>query len=101
MSRETKKKAQLSQISTPHIETSLNVVPKKLVEMDTRMMEVEREDKRTRNDKRTSTQNDSSAQSGSEGYNNNDNRGQNYKPFGKSPFLDVNKQLSPKKLLQK
>ena len=83
-----KKKSQVSQISKPDIDASLNAVLKKLEEMDTRMMEVEREVKRSRNDNRTSTQNDSSAQSGSRGYNNN--RGQNYKSFGKGRFKSRN-----------
>ena len=83
-----KKKSQVSRIILPDIDASLNAVLRKLEEMDTRIMEVEREVKRSRNDNRTSTQNDSSALSGSKDYNNN--RGQNYKSFGKGRFKSRN-----------
>ena len=60
----------------------LDVILKKLEQMDKRMIEVEREVRQIRNNDH-STQNDSNFQSRQRDYSNSENRGKSFRPFKK------------------
>lgn len=87
----TSKKSQVSKIGgKPDTDTSLDVILKKLEQMDKRMIEVEREVRQIRNNDH-STQNDSNFQSRQRDYSNSENRGKSFRPFKKSRGSNSNR----------
>lgn len=81
-----KKQSQISQIGISDTDSSLNTILKKLEDMDKRMIEVEKEVKRSRGNSRPFTQNESNGQSGPRSYTNTENRGRNFRSFGTGRF---------------
>lgn len=79
-----KKKSQVSKIGgKPDTDTSLDVILKKLEQMDKRMVEVEKEVRWLRNNNSQLTQNDPNFRSGPRDYGNSENRGKSSRPFNK------------------
>lgn len=84
-----KKQSQISQIGISDTDSSLNTIFNKLVDMDKRITEVEKEVKRSRGNCRPLTQNEPNAQLGPRSYTNTENRGRNFRSYGTGRFSNI------------